>query len=51
MEFKIQSVVGFSNSNVRSTYNSEQTTYSRIEPNLNVSYNLGFLAKLVWDTL
>jgi hypothetical protein len=25
---------------------AEQTTYSRIEPNLNVSYNLGFLSKV-----
>jgi hypothetical protein len=34
-----------SNSNVRSTYNNEQTTYSR-RANLNVSYNLGFLSKV-----
>ena len=43
---KIQSVVGFSNSNVTSTYNNEQTNYSRIEPNLNVFHNLGFLSKI-----
>lgn len=43
---KIQSVGGLTNSNVPSTYNSAQTNYSRIEPNLNVSYNLGFLSKV-----
>lgn len=43
---KIQSVAGVSTSNVSTTYNSEQTTYSRVEPNLNVSYNLGFLSKV-----